>query len=124
MSAALTDDGRATRGRARRGGAKPAQAQPPAAGPGMGVTDRPVLPRGVRLHDDRVRGTKVLLGPETALMLDEIGAAIIAEIDGRRDVAEIGAALAGRYGADLDEVLPDIVEFLADMAGRRLVDQA
>ena len=44
----------------------------------MGVTDRPVLPRGVRLHDDRVRGTKVLLGPETALMLDEIGAAIIA----------------------------------------------
>ena len=124
MTAVLTDDRRAAAGRADPRTASPAQAQPPAAGPGMGVTDRPVLPRGVRLPDDRVRGTKVLLGPETALMLDEIGAAIIAEIDGRRDVAEIGAALAGRYGADLDEVLPDIVEFLADMAGRRLVDRA
>jgi hypothetical protein len=42
----------------------------------------PFLPRGVRLHDDRVRGMKMLLAPERALRLDATGAAILGEIDG------------------------------------------
>ncbi len=37
----------------------------------------PLLPRGVRLHDDRVRGVPVLLGPERAVILDAIGQAIL-----------------------------------------------
>ena len=54
----------------------------------------PVLPRGVRLHFDRVRGSWALLAPERAIALDEIGHAILAEVDGARDVRTIAASLA------------------------------
>ncbi|MGL4235440.1 pyrroloquinoline quinone biosynthesis peptide chaperone PqqD [Tabrizicola sp.] len=84
----------------------------------------PSLPRGVRTHHDRVRDTEVLLGPERALMLDEIGAAILSEVDGKRSVAEISALLAARYGAPPDAVQSDVVEFLGDLADKRLLDMS
>lgn len=90
----------------------------------LAAADRPLLPRGVRLHHDTVRQTPVLLGPETALVLDEIGQAILTEVDGIRDIGAISASLADRYGAALEEVQPDVIEFLTDMAARRLVDVA
>ena len=85
---------------------------------------RPVLPRGVRLHRDRVRGGWALLAPERAIRLDDIGHAILAEVDGARDVAAIAAGLAERFGAPPDEVLGDVREFLGGLAERRLVDCA
>lgn len=94
---------------------------PAAAVSALAAADRPLLPRGVRLHQDGVRHMPVLLGPETALMLDGIGAAILAELDGIRDIAAISACLSARYGAPLDEVQPDVIAFLSDMAARRLV---
>jgi len=81
----------------------------------------PRLPRGVRLHDDRVRGVPVLLGPERALILDEIGAAILAEIDGTRTGA-IVARLAARYDAPAAEIGADVRAFLDDLQRQRLVD--
>lgn len=84
----------------------------------------PVLPRGVRLHRDRVRRAEVLLGPETALMLDQIGAVILKEVDGRRSVAEIAGDLAERFGAPEDQVAGDVAEFLGGLADKRLVDVA
>ena len=42
----------------------------------------PALPRGVRLHHDRVRGGWVLLAPERAVTLDTIAHAILSEVDG------------------------------------------
>jgi pyrroloquinoline quinone biosynthesis protein D len=86
--------------------------------------DRPMLPRGVRLHWDRVRGSWTLLAPERAIRLDEIGHAILAEVDGHRDVATIAADLAERFGAPAGEVLADTRDFLAGLAERRLVDRA
>ena len=83
---------------------------------------RPVLPRGVRLHHDRVRDLPVLLGPETALMLDPIGQAVLAEVDGQRDIAAISAALAGRYAAPVELIQADVTEFLDGMVARKLVD--
>ncbi|ARJ69294.1 pyrroloquinoline quinone biosynthesis peptide chaperone PqqD [Paracoccus contaminans] len=91
------------------------------AAPALPAAARPLLPRGVRLHQDRVRQMPVLLGPETALMLDGIGAAILAELDGIRDIAAISACLSVRYGAAVEEVQPDVIAFLSDMAARRLV---
>jgi len=82
----------------------------------------PSLPRGVRLHHDRLRGAEVLLGPERALMLDPVGAAVLAEVDGRRSVGAIAAVLARRYDAPEDAIRADIAEFLGDLADRRLVD--
>lgn len=88
----------------------------------MTGTDRPYLPRGVRLHHDRVRNVPVLLGPETALMLDAIGQAVMAEVDGQRDIAAISTCLAERYSAPVDVIQADVIEFLDGMAARRLVE--
>ncbi|MBV0892079.1 pyrroloquinoline quinone biosynthesis peptide chaperone PqqD [Paracoccus sp. Z118] len=88
----------------------------------MTGADRPFLPRGVRLHHDRVRDVPVLLGPETALMLDPVGQAVLAEVDGQRDIATISAALAERYAAPVEMIEGDVIEFLNDMALRRLVE--
>ncbi len=74
------------------------------------------------MHHDRVRNTEVLLGPERALMLDEIGAAVLSEVDGERSVADISAMLAARYGAPVGAVQEDVAEFLTDLAAKRLVD--
>lgn len=88
----------------------------------MTDADRPVLPRGVRLHHDRVRGTWVLLAPERAVRLDEAGHAILSEVDGERSVAQIAAALAEKFAAPVAEILGDTREFLGGLWERRLVD--
>ena len=88
----------------------------------ISATSRPRLPRGVRLHHDRVRDVPVLLGPEIALMLDPIGEAVLAEVDGSRDIAAISACLAARYNAPEETVAEDVTEFLDGLALRRLVD--
>lgn len=84
--------------------------------------DKPVLPRGVRLHWDRVRETWTLLAPERAIRLDDIGHAILAEVDGERSVGAIAVELAMRFGAPLEEVAADVREFLGGLVDRRLVD--
>ncbi len=88
----------------------------------MTPTAIPALPRGVRLHHDKVRRAEVLLGPETALMLDQIGAVILNEVDGTRTVAAIASDLARRFGAPEGQVVADVAEFLQDLADKRLVD--
>lgn len=82
------------------------------------------LPRGVRLHHDRVRDTPVLLGPERALMLDEIGLAILTEIDTGLRMSTLIDSLAERYDAPRDEIAGDVRAFLQDLQVQRLVDYA
>lgn len=82
----------------------------------------PVLPPGVRLHWDAVRGTHVLLAPERALMLDEVGHAILARVDGVTGVDALVAGLAADFDAPVEEVGPDVTEFLNGLARERLVD--
>ena len=81
----------------------------------------PLLPRGVRLHHDRVRQVPVLLGPERALMLDEIGHAILSEVDGVRSLDQIAQHLAEAYEAPKEEVAADMAAFLDDLADRQLI---
>ena len=88
----------------------------------IAVSDRPALPRGVRLHFDRVRDCWALLAPERAIRLDDAGHAILSEVDGIRDVAQIAAVLAARFAAPEAEILADAREFLGGLADRRLVD--
>lgn len=90
----------------------------------MSPGDRPRLPRGVRLHEDRVRGATVLLGPEIALILDGPGEAILSEVDGARDVTAISADLARRFEAPEAEIVEDVLAFLNDLVLRRLVETA
>lgn len=88
----------------------------------MEASARPALPRGVRLHQDKVRNCPVLLGPEVALILDPIGEIVLGEIDGKRSIAEIAAELGQRFDASPDEIAADMREFLEGLAARRLVD--
>lgn len=82
----------------------------------------PVLPPGVRLHWDAVRGTHVLLAPERALMLDAVGHAILSRIDGLTRMETLVAGLAVDFEAPVAEVGPDVAEFLEGLARERLVD--
>ncbi|MCA0870802.1 pyrroloquinoline quinone biosynthesis peptide chaperone PqqD [Seohaeicola saemankumensis] len=80
--------------------------------------DRPVLPRGVRVVDDRVRGGKVLLGPEKAVALDAIGDAILSRVDGTASFAEIIADLAATYSAPEAQIAQDVQRFLVGLRAR------
>ncbi len=82
----------------------------------------PVLPRGVRLHYDRVRDQWVLLAPERAVALDAIGHAILKEIDGSRAFGSIVRGLAATYGAPEDQVAQDAGGFLRGLMDRRFLE--
>ena len=83
---------------------------------------RPVLLRGVRTHWDGVRSTWVLLAPERALALDEIGAAILAETDGETTFGEIVARLAAKYNAPPEQIATDARRFLTGLIERRMAE--
>ena len=85
--------------------------------------DVPLLPRGVRLRTDEIRGRTVLLAPERAFELDPNAAAILSLVDGARSVASIADALAARFEADRDEIERDVIEMLDDLAAKRVVDR-
>jgi pyrroloquinoline quinone biosynthesis protein D len=82
----------------------------------------PFLPRGVRMHDDRVRGLKVLLAPERVMKLDATGEAILTELDGETSFGTIVARLAARYDAPEARIAEDAARFLDGLVARRMVD--
>ena len=82
----------------------------------------PVLLRGVRVKDDQVRKMPVLLGPERALMLDTIGAAILERVDGARDLDGIIGDLAAAYDAPPEVIRGDVEAFLGDLSDKRLLE--
>lgn len=82
----------------------------------------PVIPRGVRLHFDRVRDNWVLLAPERTITLDPIGLAILNEVDGTRSVSAIAQDLAARYNAPVDQITTDMREFLTGLMDRRIIE--
>lgn len=83
---------------------------------------RPTLPRHIKLRYDKARQSWVLLGPERALMLDEIGADILQRVNGRHSVAEIIAQLAAEYDASPTDIAADVEGFLRDLAEKRLLE--
>jgi pyrroloquinoline quinone biosynthesis protein D len=80
----------------------------PSTGPTQTVSgaDRPRLAPHVRLTFDPARERHVLLTPESVTVLNGTAAAVLGLCDGERTVADIVAALHGRYDrVDGDEVL-------------------
>ena len=92
------------------------------AGAALPDDARPVLLRGVRTHWDAVRSTWVLLAPERALALDEIGVAILAETDGETTFGEIVTRLAAKYNAPPDQIATDARRFLTGLIERRMAE--
>lgn len=81
----------------------------------------PHLPRGVRLHHDRIRNTHVLLAPERAFDLDDIALEVLRLVDGQRSIREIAGALAARYDAEQGVIEADVIDMLNGLANRRIV---
>jgi len=99
-------------------------AAPPAAAPPVALADAaiPRLPRGVRLHHDRVRETWVLLAPERVLKLDPVGLAVLQRVDGATSFGAIVDALAAAYAAPRERIAEDAGRFLDGLVARRMVD--
>ncbi|TCO71207.1 pyrroloquinoline quinone biosynthesis peptide chaperone PqqD [Rhodovulum euryhalinum] len=88
----------------------------------IGADDIPVIPRGVRMQFDRVRERWVLLAPERTVALDEIGVAILSEIDGQRSFGQITEGLAAKYAAPPEEIAADSRGFLGALIDRRFLE--
>lgn len=82
----------------------------------------PNVPRGVRLHDDKVRGKMVLLAPERVIDLDPIGLAIVQQIDGQRSMAEIINRLAALYDAPVAQIADDVRSYVGGLLDRRILE--
>ncbi|WEX90632.1 pyrroloquinoline quinone biosynthesis peptide chaperone PqqD [Sinorhizobium garamanticum] len=80
------------------------------------------LARGVRLHEDPVRGQMVLLAPERAMALDDIAVAIVEALDGKRNLDRIVADFAAKFDAPAAEIAGDVRAFVQELAIRRLLE--
>lgn len=89
---------------------------------GMTSTTVPAIPRGVRLHEDTVRGLWVLLAPERTINLDPIGLAILQQLDGVRSFGDVVQRLANIYDAPAEQIEGDVGEFITGLADRRILD--
>ena len=85
----------------------------------VSATDRPRLARHVRLSFSDVRQRPVLLLPETVVVLNASGAAVLRCCDGRRTVAEIVTALGARYRGVPEH---EVRRFLSGLLARHWVE--
>lgn len=77
----------------------------------------PRLRRGFRFQWEPAQKCHVLLYPEGMVRLNDSAAAILAAIDGRRDLVAIIASLQQQF-PEAQELEADVVRFLQE-AGRR-----
>jgi pyrroloquinoline quinone biosynthesis protein D len=89
----------------------------------MAFTDssRPALWRLARLDFDAVRGQRVLLYPEGAILLNDTAGEILDLCNGARTIDEIASTLGSKYNADVKD---DVMQYLSKLAERELVHDA
>lgn len=88
----------------------------------LSPTDIVIIPRGVRIHHDKVRDGWVLLAPERAISLDPIGYSILTAIDGKRDFGALTTHLAEKYQAPVEQISGDCADFINSLRDRRILD--
>jgi pyrroloquinoline quinone biosynthesis protein D len=84
----------------------------------------PRLAPGVRLTFDGRRDRWMVQAPERVVVLDAIGAAVLAMVDGVADVGSIVTSLAAEYDAPEAEIEADIIALLDDLTSRGIVINA
>lgn len=90
--------------------------------PAITGASRPRLGRFVRMRPDKPTGGWVLLGPETVVVLNRTGHAVLRLCDGERTVDEIVAALVGGHDeADVHTVDEQVRDYLTRLTDRGLV---
>ncbi|WP_374546339.1 pyrroloquinoline quinone biosynthesis peptide chaperone PqqD [Rhodoblastus sp.] len=91
------------------------------ATPELAPESRPRLLRGVRLKNDQVRKTWVLLAPERYLRLNAISVDILQRCDGSAALSTIVDDLAAKYGADRAMVERDVRSLLNGLLEKRML---
>lgn len=81
----------------------------------------PHLLRGVKLKNDEVRKSWVLLAPERYLRLNAISVDILQRCDGELDLAKIIDDLAAKYGADRAVIDRDVRNLLNGLLEKRML---
>jgi coenzyme PQQ biosynthesis protein PqqD len=89
--------------------------------PTIADSAQPRLARGVRLQADATTRKSVLLFPEGVLELNETAREILTRCDGLT-VSEIIQALAEQYDVDPKTLAADVLETLADLQQRKLIE--
>lgn len=84
----------------------------------------PRLPRGVRLHFDRVRNAHVLLAPERAFNVDDQAVAVLELVNGQRSIGAIAGDLATKYNTDVATIEGDVTAMIGDLVAKRVVEAA
>ncbi len=87
----------------------------------IGPDSRPAFTRYARLHEDRARSRTVILAPERAYELDQIGLIVLRAIDGATRVGDLCARLAQQYAAPLEIITRDVTALLQGLADKRLL---
>ena len=82
---------------------------------------RPHLLRGVKLKNDQVRKSWVLLAPERYLRLNAISVDILQRCDGEAELAKIVDDLAAKYGADRAVIDRDVRTLLNGLLEKRML---
>ena len=82
---------------------------------------RPHLLRGVKLKDDQVRKSWVLLAPERYLRLNAISVDILQRCDGETPLARIIDELAAKYAADRAVIDRDVRALLNGLIEKRML---
>lgn len=84
---------------------------------------RPRLATHVRMRFDAARGQHTLLAPESVLVLNDTGAAIVDLCDGVRTIADIQSELRHRYAAaSSSEVADQVRSFVSTLAAHHLLE--
>jgi pyrroloquinoline quinone biosynthesis protein D len=87
----------------------------------LSADSRPHLLRGVKLKNDQVRKTWVLLAPERFLRLNAISVDILRRCDGQAALASIVDELATTYAADRAVIERDVRVLVSSLVEKRMM---
>ncbi|MBD1549474.1 pyrroloquinoline quinone biosynthesis peptide chaperone PqqD [Roseibium aggregatum] len=82
---------------------------------------QPGFPAYVRLQFDELRGRWALLAPEKVYWPDDISVAILNRCTGEATVSEIILDLAEEFEAPVEEIGPDVRDFLQEWSDRLVI---
>jgi pyrroloquinoline quinone biosynthesis protein D len=87
----------------------------------LSLRSKPSLPKHVRIQFDPLRQAFAVLSPERVFWPNEISLDILHRCDGQSEIRRIIADLAEEYGAEEQEITPDVTAFLQEWADKLLV---
>jgi pyrroloquinoline quinone biosynthesis protein D len=85
-------------------------------------SDRPQLPRGVRLTHNEAQGGWILLAPERVFKADAITAEILKRCTGEMTLHAIVDDLARTFAAPRERIHADVVKLLGGLAEKKLLE--